>query len=279
MVVASPSRLLIAGCGALGNGLARRLPGSAWQVYGLRRNTAALDAAVRPIAGDLTDSGRLPPLPAADAVIYTATPASRDPQAYRQAYVDGLRNVMGRLPQPPRRLIYVSSTSVLADDQGAWVDETTPPRPPTATAEILREGELLAREHGAVILRFAGIYGPGRMWLIRQAQAADLSCVIDPPQWANRIHAYDCVTALQHLLTLDTVADVYHGVDDLPAPRHEVLAWLREQLGLPPPQIATAAPGTTAGGKRVSNQRLRASGWQPDYPDYRHGYREILAAL
>lgn len=270
-------RLLIAGCGALGNGLGALLENEPLRVFGIRRNVAALHAAIEGISADLSQA--MAPLPAVDALVYTATPAERTEQAYRSAYVDGLRHVLQALPNPPQRIVYVSSTSVLADSGGEWIDESTHAQPPSATAAVLHEGEQLALEHGATVLRFAGIYGPQRLWMLRTAQTPDLTCDIDPPQWTNRIHEYDCIRAIHHLLTLPNPDSLYHGVDDEPATRHTVLTWLREQMGLPPPSIT--APNSSnakfATGKQLSNARLKASGWQPHYPDFRAGYAETLA--
>lgn len=273
---------LIAGCGALGNAVARRLAeaGRGGNIFGLRRNIRQLDDALRPLAADLSNPASLSDLPAVADVIYTATPATRDVHSYHAAYVQGLRHLMDALPRPPRRLIYVSSTSVFGENSGQWVAEDTPLNPATATAAELCRGEAVAAEYGAVIIRFAGIYGEHRRWLIRQAMQADCACPLDPPQWTNRIHEYDCVSALIHLLDMPLAtaggATVFHGVDDEPAPRYEVLSWLREQLGLPPP-----APVANDGGqgKRVANQRLRQSGWQVEFSDYRAGYRALLESM
>ncbi|MCG8464035.1 MAG: sugar nucleotide-binding protein [Xanthomonadales bacterium] len=280
-------RLLIAGCGALGNGLGALLESAPTRVFGLRRNVAALHPSIEGISADLSQA--MAPLPAVDALVYTATPAERTEAAYRSAYVDGLRHVLQALPGPVQRIIYVSSTSVLADSAGEWIDENTPANPPSATAAILREGECLALEHGATVLRFAGIYGPKRLWMLRTASQQDLQCNIDPPQWTNRIHEYDCIRAIHHLLTIDQPDSLYHGVDDEPATRYAVLSWLREQLNLPAPgqsngvdQNATATSQQAqatgkATGKRLRNDKLKATGWQPEYPNFRTGYADTLA--
>ncbi|GAB4189869.1 MAG: SDR family oxidoreductase [Wenzhouxiangellaceae bacterium] len=268
-------RLLIAGCGSLGNQLGAGLVAEGWQVYGLRRNVAALDPLIQPVAADLAASS-LPQLPPVDHIIYTATPSGRDADAYRQAYLQGRENLLAALPpESTARLIYVSSTGVYDCDDGRWVDEDSVPEPHTDTSKILLQAEQLALRHGALVLRFAGIYGEQRRWLLRRAAEDDLQCVIDPPQWTNRIHQYDCVSALRHLLLQPDSCGIYHAVDELPAPRYEVYAWLRQQLGLPPPTALTRTDGAGQG-KRVRCERLRSSGWRPRYPSYRDGYAALL---
>jgi nucleoside-diphosphate-sugar epimerase len=101
----------------------------------------------------------------------------------------------------------------------------------------------------------------------------------EPPLYGNRIHVDDAAGLLAFLLQADArgvaLDDCYLGVDDEPAPLHEVVAWLREQLGVS--HWAEQATVRRAGSKRCSNARARALGWVPQYPSYREGYRAILA--
>src|SRR5207249_3872734 len=74
---------------------------------------------------------------------------------------------------------------------------------------------------------------------------------------------------------------IFNVVDDTPAPRAEILAWLSERLGIP---LSNSAPSPKArrgrSNKRVSNAKLRALGWVPAYPSYREGFgRSVLPAL
>ncbi len=66
---------------------------------------------------------------------------------------------------------------------------------------------------------------------------------------------------------------VYLGNDDLPSLECEVQAWVRAREGLP----AVAAASEPESGRRVSNARLRASGWIPEHPDFRSGYGQLLS--
>ena len=69
------------------------------------------------------------------------------------------------------------------------------------------------------------------------------------------------------------LADCYLGVDDEPAPLHEVVAWLRERLGVS--HWSDEQRVRRAGSKRCSNARARALGWAPQYPSYREGYAAV----
>ena len=265
--------LLIAGCGDLGTRLSARLQQSEWRIHGLRRRPEQLPSFIRGIGADLLAPRSLAPLPRSwDAVIYQATPGERTPEAYRSAYVDGLQNLLRHVRA--RRLIFVSSTAVYGQDQGEWVDEDSVTEPRGFSGRTLLEAEAKTRESGGLVVRFSGIYGPGRDYLIRSIQSGRARCRPDPPQWTNRIHADDCAAVLHHLLTLPDPASLYCASDSRPAPRCEVLGWLADQLELPGPQADVKRSGE---GKRVRNLRLTSTGFEFQYPDYMSGYRTLLA--
>lgn len=267
-------RLLIAGCGDLGIRLAGRLAQSDWQVHGLRRRAEILPAPIVPVSADLSDPGSLSAIGGDwDAVVYQATPDERTEVGYRAAYVRGLAHLLERVDVC--RLIFVSSTAVYGQDRGEWVDETSDTEPPRFNGQVLLEAEALAAAaHAeAVVVRFSGIYGPGRDYLVRMVASGAAYGRARPPQWTNRIHADDCAGVLAHLLTLERPAPLYCASDSLPAPRCEVLDWLARRLDVAPP----AHEDTDARqGKRVANARLLATGYRLRHPDYRSGYQEIL---
>ena len=263
-------RLLIAGCGDLGNRLAARLAG--WQGHGLRRNVSRLAAGIVPVRADLSDPSTLQVAAGDwDAVIYTATPGERTPEGYRQAYVSGMRALLKRVRCG--RLIMVSSTAVFGQDDGSWVDEASPTEPQRFNGEILLEAERVAQDAGGIVVRFSGIYGPGRDYLVRSVRNGPVECRRDPPIWTNRIHSEDCAAALAHLLGIERPQALYLASDARPAPRWEVLEWLAERLGVPGP---IDVPDDAGQGKRIDANRLFESGFALEYPDYRVGYEELL---
>ena len=131
----------------------------------------------------------------------------------------------------------------------------------------------------ATVIRFGGIYGPGRTRLIDSLREGIATCVEQPPVYTNRIHRDDGAAALQHLMELYDPQPLYIGVDDHPAPHCEVLRWLAERLGVPGPTVVNAAtaPDTLLrANKRCRNARLRASGFRFRYPSYKEGYAALL---
>jgi nucleoside-diphosphate-sugar epimerase len=265
-------RLLIAGCGDLGIRLARRLSPQRWTVHGLRRHPEQLPQTIAGIQADLLDPHSLSQMAREwDSIIYQATPDSRTPETYHDAYVRGLENLLKHCKTD--RLIFVSSTAVYGQNKGEWVDEQSVTQPDAFSGRILLQAEALADAENGTAVRFSGIYGPGRDFLIRSVKTGQARCRVNPPQWTNRIHAEDCAGVLQHLLELEETESVYCASDSQPAERCEVLTWLAEQLGASAPEIDEQGSDQ---GKRVSNRRLINSGFEFRYPDFRTGYRELL---
>ncbi len=278
--------LLIAGCGDVGSRLARQMLAANWTVYGLRRDISRLPAGVRPIAADLhgADCPSTWPQGELDYLVYCLAASDSGEAGYRAAYVDGLRYVLrwfSEHGQRPRRVLFVSSTSVYGQATGEWVDETSATEPSGFSGRIMLEAEQLLLNCGlpASVVRLTGIYGPGRQWLLNQVRQG-YRVVSEPPLYGNRIHADDAAGLLAFLLQADArgqvLQDCYIGVDDEPAALHEVVAWLREQLAVT--EWSAESTVRRAGSKRCRNTRARALGWVPQYLSYRQGYAALLAA-
>lgn len=276
--------VVIAGCGDVGSRLATQLLALGWQVYGLRRDVSRLPEGVIGIAGDLfnEDCPDTWPVGGVDYLVYCAAATDHDEDGYRAAYVQGLQHVLGWLNdygQEPEHLLFVSSSSVYGQQKGEWVDETSETQASGYSGQVMLEAEQVALTSGfpASVVRLTGIYGPGREWLLSQVRQG-YRVANDPPLYGNRIHADDAAGLLAFLLQQvqqgATLESCYIGVDDAPAPLAEVVAWLREYLGVT--EWAENASVRRAGSKQCSNARAKALGWTPTYPTYREGYAAIL---
>lgn len=276
-------RVLIAGCGDVGTELGLLLTGQGHEVWGLRRHPDSLPSPIRPLAADLGDPETLRDLPAFDYVAYTAAADGHGEDAYRRAYVAGVRHLLAALPGPPRRFLFTSSTGVYGQTEGEWIDEgsATEPRSFTGTALLEGEGLVLGAGFPTTVVRLAGIYGPGRTRLVRLVRSGEAK-LSKQPSYTNRIHRDDCAGFLAHLIAMDVagkaVDEVYVGVDDDPAERGEVLAWLADQLGVRRP-LVEAEPSKRGQNKRCRNQKLRSTGYQLRFPSFREGYAAVLDDL
>lgn len=278
----SHERVLIAGSGKIGTRLGEELASLGEEVWGLRRQRIRLPSPLKSLTADLGVPESLQAIPAGiTRVYYLATPNAYTDAAYRMTYVDGLRNLLQALAdqgQTPRRVIFVSSTAVYAQQSGEWVDETSPTVPTGFSGRRLLEAERLLQQgrFPGLVVRFGGIYGRGRNAMLRKVQAGE-PCHAEPSLYTNRIHEDDCVGVLCHLGRLASPKDIYLAVDDAPCTQCELMDWLAEQLDRPKPARTTAAKNTPrAGSKRCCNARLKASGYALRFPTYREGYRAML---
>jgi nucleoside-diphosphate-sugar epimerase len=272
-------RVLIAGCGDVGSVLAVSLLQDGHVVYGLKRNTSSLPDGVIPIQADLTKPDTLTQLPPdIDHLVFLPTPASRDQAGYEAIFIQGWNNLWAGLPRAPKRSLVVSSTAVYGESDGGIVDEGTDPRPTGFNGKALLKMEQTAAActDNLAVVRFSGIYGPGRERLIRMAASKGLEIQQSPPYFTNRIHRNDAAAVLKHLLLIDNPQALYAATDNLPAPRYEVVEWLARQQGAEVPRAITVEKASR--GKRVNNQRLRDSGFEFTYPDYRTGYGAVIKA-
>lgn len=159
------------------------------------------------------------------------------------------------------------------------MDEDSPTNPSAITSQIICQAErrVWSAGSGNVVVRFSGIYGPGRCYLLNMAtQSPDIQQF--PPYYTNRIHEQDGADILAFLLEQKLasrpIADCYLASDDCPAPQWEVVSWLAGQMGCPGPR-AKEAGNIVGQNKRCSNRRLKNLGYRFVYPDYRSGYQQL----
>ncbi|USE36426.1 SDR family oxidoreductase [Endozoicomonas sp. SCSIO W0465] len=276
--------ILIAGCGDVGCELARQLISmKCFNVWGLRRNIAKLPGGVNAIQGDLFNTEGLGDWPAQiDYVVYAAAANGRSEEHYQQAYIDGLKNVLGRLVKEryqPNRIFFTSSTSTFHQNRGEWVNETSATQPVKFNGRIMLEAESLLHHapFPGTAIRFGGIYGPGRNRLISRVQKGE-GCPAEPEIYSNRIHRKDCAGIIAHLIRRDMdnmpVDNLYLGVDSNPATTFDVLQWLGRQLNVPLDNKHYPSP--QRGNRRCSNQRIIETGYRFYFPDYKSGYSSLI---
>jgi nucleoside-diphosphate-sugar epimerase len=277
--------ILLAGCGDLGTEAGLRFHALGHRVVGWRRSPAKLPAAIEGAAADL-GAPNLPRVPEdTTAVVIAVAADSPSEEAYRAAYLDGVRHVLDAMERDgvePERVLFVSSTAVYGDAGGGWVDENTTPAPGGFSGRVLVEAEQLlqAKFSGtattATSLRLGGIYGPGRTRLIDQVRSGS-AVIPEDVRYTNRIHRDDAAAAIVHLATMPAQpAGIYVGVDNHPADLGTVLRFLAAEMGLPEPPVGDAGPAR-GGNKRCRNERLRSTGFDFTFPSFREGYRDILA--
>ncbi|MDN3555895.1 SDR family oxidoreductase [Halomonas maura] len=275
---------LILGCGDIGTTLGRELLAAGHRVVGVRRHADKLaGSGIEGRAADLGDAAALAELPDADLLVYVVSADHFDEDAYRAAYPDGLRAVLAEYAgrqHAPKHVFFVSSTSVYAQQDGEVVDETSPADSAGFSGLLMREAEQALFEHAlpGTVVRFSGIYGPGRDRLIRQVGEGRIAAAT-PAMYSNRIHRDDCAGVLAHLIGLalagESLDELYLASDCEPTPLHEVMTWLAGQLKVEATETIQS-PLRRRASKRCDNRRLLESGYRFRYPTYREGYAQVL---
>jgi nucleoside-diphosphate-sugar epimerase len=278
--------VLIAGCGYVGIAAARLFCENGWDVTGWTRSGAIgaisdRDLPINPRAVDLgNEEGVRINRFQCDVVIHCASSGGGDVADYQSIYRDGAAHLVTCFPGA--RLLFTSSTSVYAQRDGSWVDGNSLAEPSSAKGRILREAEEIVLSSGGIVLRLAGIYGPGRSLLLQSVLNGSASISDGADRWVNQVHREDIASAIFLLAREEakTSTRIFNVVDDLPAPRGEILSWLSATLGKPLSNSTEAVGRRRADtNKRVSNRKLRALGWSPRYRDYREGFlRSVLPA-
>src|SRR6266550_5815037 len=267
-------RILIAGCGYVGEATADLFHSAGWNVEGwVHSQDSAARLSAKPYRVGLVDISQRDEIAeqteAFDAVIHCASSRGGDAEAYRQIYLNGARRLLENFRKA--KILFTSSTSVYAQRDGSWVTEESETKPLRETSRILLETESVVLGSGGIVARLAGIYGPGRCALLHKFLAD--SAVIDSEndRFVNQVHRDDIAAALFLLLSREAeAAQIYNVVDDQPILQSECYRWLAQRLNRPPPPIGRSKQQRKRGdsNKRVSNAKLRRLGWTPQYPTF-----------
>ena len=278
------AKILIIGCGAIGLELARTLAESGHDVTGLKRKPPlASHERFNYLRADITSAIDLEALDTDyDHILFIVSADSRNENSYLDIYETGIDNLLDRFAQVGSQSpwIFVSSASVYGQSQGEWVDENSLTKPTKSTSIKIVEAErkLMAANPANIVVRFSGIYGPGREYLLRMARQAP-AIQQNPPYFTNRVHQRDCVGVLAFLIEQriagHNLKQCYLVSDDDPAPLWEVMTWLAEKMGCPPP-TAKLSESSCDKNKRCSNDRIKRQGYRFLYPDYKAGYSDLI---
>jgi nucleoside-diphosphate-sugar epimerase len=283
--------LVIFGCGYIGGEIARQAAARGGRVTALTRNpekAAALRAAgIATVEADLAGDAWHDEIGAAELVLNCVSSGGGGVAACRLSYLAGMKSVLAWAVArgSVATLVYTSSTSVYPQGGGLRVDEESPAAGRDERTAVLLETEALLRASPGsarvrIVLRLAGIYGPGRTHLLQQVRAGEVSGL--GAHHLNLIHRDDACAAIWAAFATPAAMDggIFNVADDGAATRAEVTAWLADQLGLPVPRFTGAPPGGRAPvpDRLIANDRLKAAlGWRPRHPSYREGYASLLS--
>jgi nucleoside-diphosphate-sugar epimerase len=282
---------LIFGCGYLGERVAARWNADDDLVVVTRNQTRADEFRSRgyhAIVANITRPETLVSLPTADTVLFSVGYDRDSERSIAEVYAGGIQNVLNNLPSGINRFIYISTTGVYGPAGGEWVDETTPTDPQRDGGRASLAVEQILSNHligaGAVILRLAGIYGPGRIPFLNELRDGH---PISAPStgYLNLIHVDDAaatVIAASELPLFDDGPHVYCVSDGRPVGRAEFYREVARQIGAPPPRFVEPDAMSPRAERARGNRRIRNDKMVAElqvnltYPDYRAGLAAIL---
>lgn len=284
--------ILIAGCGYVGQRLAARLR-DRFEITALVRSNdkaAALERqGLKTVVIDLDRvrvGSSIPERLDQEAIVYLAPPPGAGESDLR------LDRFLHLAFVPPKSFVYMSTTGVYGDTEGALVDESTPVMPLTERARRRVSAEEMTRvwcherRVRRVVLRVPGIYGPGRLPLERLKKSEP---VVHPDDAgiSNRIHVDDLVTACEAAIENKEARGVYNVTDGNSISSTAYFDLVAKLSGLPsPPRVSMEEAQLTFSperlsflneSRRVANDRmLRHLGVKLRYPDLEAGIRASL---
>ena len=296
-------KVLFAGCGDIGVRAIRTLSDNSlydhWQTLAMRRKPSALPSDIEAIQGDLCDSENFLSIldnSNVDVIVVTLTPDSMSDQGYLDSYVNGanvLKSTIKKISYRPQLIIWVSSTGVYGQSCGEWVDESSVASSKSYRGKRLLEAENLVKSISkelvtnnstlikSVVVRFSGIYGPGRGRLLNQIKKGNIASK-HPVSWTNRIHVVDCAGIIIHIIDLYSqkkdISDLYIGTDNQPVPAYEIQSWLASHMRVKIEENNEIPKNTDNKNvnRRCNNKLIKDSGYNFIFPDFKKGYTPLL---
>ena len=192
--------------------------------------------------------------------------------SYEDTYLGTAKTVAKVLPNTDvQQLIYTSTCSVYGDHRGAWVKEQTPPAPTTENGEIVEATEqtLLSTttlQRKVCILRLGGIYGPGRTLEGIYSRAAGTTRAGKGDEGTNWVHLEDIVGGIDWARQ-QQLSGLYNLVQDQVPTIKELIDGVCDRNQLPPVIWDETQPSTRKN-VRVSNAKLKSTGYQFTHPTF-----------
>jgi nucleoside-diphosphate-sugar epimerase len=282
---------LVCGCGYLGKRVALLWKQAGHEVFAVTRSSRRADelmqVGIRPVVGDLTDGIVLPEPASLDTVLFAVGYDQSADRTIHEVYVHGLRSALNALPDSLQRFIYISSTGVYGQTAGELVDEESPCDPSRAGGIACLAAERLLSQHRlssrGIVLRLAGLYGPGRIPKLDSLRAG-ASLAVSSSGYLNLIHIDDAARVVLAAEARAPLPSCYVVSDGCPAKRRDFYHEAARLLGSPPPRFEEPAAGTSAYARATSSKRLVTTRLQRDlavtlqYPTYREGLAAIVGS-
>lgn len=243
-------RVLIVGCGDVGQRVARLLPRNV-RLMALtsspERSPALRAQRITPLQGNLDNAASLRRLAGlATRVVHLAPPPGDQPDWHTDPRTLALLRAL-RLRSLPQSLVYGSTSGVYGDCGGEWVRETRPLSPHTPRAQRRVHAEAHLRLFGRAtgtrvhLLRIPGIYAPDREGGTPRGRLLKGTPVLrtEDDVYTNHIHADDLARACLAALWRGKPQRASNASDDTQLKMGDYFDLAADLYGLPrPPRLA-----------------------------------------
>lgn len=170
-----------------------------------------------------------------------------------------------------KQVIYTGSCSIYGNHNGELVNENSDLINHHQSIEIFKQTEqvLLSAEKENLricILRLGGIYGPGRELVKIFSRAAGTTRPGKGNEPTNWIHLDDIVGAIE-FARQQQLQGIYNLVDDSQLINRELIDKVCEKHGLAKVSWDESLPSVRTYNARISNQKIKAAGYQLKHPE------------
>lgn len=249
-------RVSVLGCGWLGLPLAKAMVADAFTVKGTTTTEEKVEklqqAGIEPYLVSLSEDGPVGDvagfLEGSEILIINIPPKAKS----GESYVEKIRSLVPHLQHSGiEKVLFVSSTSVYADDNSVVTEQTTP-NPDTESGKQLLEAEKVLQEAlpRTTILRFAGLIGEGRHPVHHLAARKGIA---NPDAPVNLIHRTDCIGIIKAIIAQQAWGEVFNAASPNHPTRKEYYTAKALELGLDVPQFEE---GKESVGKEISADRI-----------------------
>ena len=277
-------KLVIIGCGKLGQRIGESLSELPIEIIGIKRNLQEIHSKFKIISLDIfsdkfSDSIKLinP-----NFLIYSVSSDAQTEESYQKNYVEGLKittNVLGQLNNF-QHLFFISSTRVYGQISNSFLSESTAPQPKDFRGRTLLDAEnsLKKLTFKTTILRLSGIYGDSRSRMLKIASKPVIWPYED--RWTNRIHEEDIALFVNflfvHIISNKKIEELYLLTDNHPVSLYEVLKWIRLKLGL---SLDNLPISNRINGKKLRSEVLPKLEFTFKHSSYKSGYLQMIEGL
>ncbi len=252
-------QISILGCGWLGFPLAKHLIKNGVAIKGSTTSENKLavlkQSGIQPflisVSENAIDGAFLDFVENSEILIVDIPPKLRGVE--KENFVEKIKNLIAFIEKSSvRKVIFISSTSVYADDN-SMVTESKLPNPDTESGKQLLEAEKLLQGNSkfkTTIIRFGGLIGEDRHPIRFLSGKENIE---NPEGTINLIHQEDCIGIITKVIESEFWGEIFNAVTPFHPSRYNYYTQKAEEMMLPKPQFSHEKESI---GKTISSEKI-----------------------